>query len=72
MQAGTITAITPNTPQNSKNGEIIEKNTIVSNVSPTDKEKYDARLAPGSISFVPSVMGLILAGEVIKDIANIV
>ena len=25
---------------------------------------------PGSISFVPSVMGLILAGEVIKDIAK--
>ena len=24
---------------------------------------------PGSVSFVPSVMGLILAGEVIKDIA---
>ena len=24
---------------------------------------------PGSISFVPSVMGLIIAGEVIKDIA---
>ena len=28
-----------------------------------------ARHAPGSISFVPSVAGLILAGEVIKDIA---
>lgn len=27
--------------------------------------------APGSISFVPSVAGLILAGEVIKDIAGI-
>ena len=27
--------------------------------------------APGSLSFVPSVMGLILAGEVIKDIAGI-
>ena len=25
---------------------------------------------PGSVSFVPSVMGLILAGEVIKDIVN--
>ena len=25
---------------------------------------------PGSISFVPSVMGLILAGEVIKDLAG--
>ena len=27
------------------------------------------RRVPGSLSFVPSVMGLILAGEVIKDIA---
>ncbi|MDO5783707.1 MAG: tRNA threonylcarbamoyladenosine dehydratase [Eubacteriales bacterium] len=27
--------------------------------------------APGSVSFVPSVMGLILAGEVIKDLAGI-
>ena len=26
--------------------------------------------APGSISFVPSVVGLIIAGEVIKDIAK--
>ncbi len=34
-----------------------------------EKGKYDSRRAPGSISFVPSVMGLILAGEVIKDIA---
>ena len=29
------------------------------------------RRVPGSISFVPSVMGLILAGEVIKDVAII-
>ena len=28
------------------------------------------RRVPGSVSFVPSVMGLILAGEVIKDIAG--
>lgn len=28
------------------------------------------RRVPGSISFVPSVMGLIIAGEVIKDIAR--
>lgn len=27
--------------------------------------------APGSLAFVPSVMGLILAGEVVKDIAGI-
>lgn len=33
------------------------------------QKKYAARRAPGSVSFVPSVMGLIIAGEVIKDIA---
>ena len=32
-------------------------------------DESDTRHAPGSISFVPSVAGLILAGEVIKDIA---
>lgn len=35
-----------------------------------DAEKCDGKRAPGSISFVPSVMGLIMAGEVIKDIAK--
>ena len=35
-------------------------------VSPTEK-----RTPPGSVSFVPSVMGLILAGEVIKEISGI-
>lgn len=34
------------------------------------EEKPDGRRAlPGSISFVPSVVGLIIAGEVIKDLA---
>jgi tRNA A37 threonylcarbamoyladenosine dehydratase len=28
------------------------------------------RQIPGSVSFVPGAAGLILAGEVIKDIAN--
>ncbi|MBQ7053421.1 MAG: tRNA threonylcarbamoyladenosine dehydratase [Clostridia bacterium] len=31
----------------------------------------NGRHAPGSVSFVPPVMGLILAGEVIKDLAGI-
>ena len=35
----------------------------------SEQKKYAARRAPGSVSFVPSVMGLIIAGEVIKDIA---
>ena len=37
----------------------------------SEQEKYAKRRAPGSVSFVPSVMGLILAGEVIKEIARI-
>ena len=36
----------------------------------TDAAKADGKRAPGSVSFVPSVMGLIIAGEVIKDIAG--
>lgn len=37
----------------------------------SDAEKCDGKAAPGSISFVPSVMGLIIGGEVIKDICSI-
>ena len=38
---------------------------------PGTKRKCSARnQVPGSISFVPSVAGLIIAGEVIKDIIN--
>lgn len=33
-------------------------------------EKRQRRAVPGSIAFVPSVVGLILAGEVVKDIAG--
>jgi len=33
-------------------------------------DESNGRHAPGSVSFVPPVMGLILAGEVIKDIAS--
>ena len=35
------------------------------------KECPDRRSVPGSVAFVPSVAGLILAGEVIKDLAGI-
>lgn len=34
-------------------------------------EKCDGKRAPASCSFVPSVAGLILAGEVIRDIAGV-
>ena len=33
-------------------------------------DETGGRHAPGSVSFVPPVMGLILAGEVIKDLVN--
>lgn len=36
-----------------------------------DKESTNKRETPGSIAFVPSVVGLIIASEVIKDITNI-
>lgn len=39
-------------------------------VDDTDAQKCDGKRAPGSLSFVPSVMGLIIAGEVIKDICK--
>jgi tRNA A37 threonylcarbamoyladenosine dehydratase len=35
-----------------------------------EKDKTSKKQVPGSISFVPSVAGLIIAGEVIKDIIN--
>ncbi len=39
-------------------------------VIPPEVSEGEKRRVPGSVSFVPSVMGLILAGEVIKDIAS--
>lgn len=40
------------------------------NLIPREKKGTAGRMAPGSIAFVPSVAGLILAGEVIKDISG--
>lgn len=37
----------------------------------TEEEKGKKRSLPGSISFVPPVAGLIIAGEVIRDLAGI-
>ena len=37
---------------------------------PADAPDMGGDNAPGSVSFVPSVMGLIIAGEVIKDLAK--
>ena len=36
-----------------------------------EKDVNNKKLVPGSISFVPSVAGLIIAGEVIKDLLNL-
>ena len=41
------------------------------NLIPREKKGTAGRTAPGSIAFVPSVAGLILAGEVIKDLAGV-
>ena len=43
---------------------------VYSKEEPIKSEKID-RQSPGSISFVPSVAGLIIAGEVIKDIIHL-
>lgn len=41
-------------------------------IAPADAPKEDSgRPVPGSVSFVPSVAGLILAGEVIKDLLRV-
>lgn len=45
--------------------EPVEDDTFVSD------EKRRRRATPGSIAFVPSVVGLILAGEVVKDLTKI-
>ena len=43
-----------------------EKNIEMEQAEPTQK-----RHVPGSVAFVPSVVGLIIAGEVIKDLAGV-
>ena len=38
---------------------------------PPDRAEGQRKATPGSVAFVPSVMGLILAGEVIRDLCGI-
>ena len=38
--------------------------------APSDEEPTGRRSTPGSVAFVPAVAGLILAGEVIRDLAK--
>jgi len=51
----------------SENDEISCKNNCVCPPG-TQRKCTDRRAIPGSIAFVPSVVGLIMAGEVIKDL----
>lgn len=43
---------------------------VYSKEEPIKSNKKDRNQVPGSISFVPSVAGLIIAGEVVKTILN--
>lgn len=43
---------------------------VYSKEEPIKPDREEQRQVPGSISFVPSVAGLIIAGEVIKDLIN--
>lgn len=59
-------ALTPHLPEN------VEKDDLPPDLPPHSEIKTPIkRQTPGSISFVPSVAGLILAGEVIKDLAGV-
>ncbi len=49
---------------------ITELKVVYSKEEPIKPDGEDARV-PGSVSFVPSVAGLIIAGEVIKDLAGV-
>jgi tRNA A37 threonylcarbamoyladenosine dehydratase len=63
---------------------VIDLKVVYSKEEPVPSKEYDedghlidrekkgtaGRMAPGSIAFVPSVAGLILAGEVIKDLSR--
>lgn len=42
----------------------------LTNIDETNKKNSIKKQTPGSISFVPSVAGLIIAGEVVKDIID--
>ena len=44
---------------------------VPSGTSDCEEEDCKKRMIPGSVAFVPSVVGLIIAGEVIKDIAGV-
>ena len=47
------------------------KETAIKPQNSNEELQKGKREIPGSVSFVPSVAGLILAGEVIKDISGV-
>ena len=51
-----------------KNRNISKLKVVYSKEEPIKVEELEGKRILGSISFVPSVAGLIIAGEVIKDI----
>lgn len=51
-----------------KNRGIKKLKVVYSKEEPIKVDKTSGKQVPGSISFVPSVAGLIIAGEVVKDI----
>lgn len=53
-----------------KNRGIKKLKVIYSKEEPVKLKEIDGKRVPGSISFVPSVAGLIIAGEVIKAISD--
>lgn len=40
-------------------------------ITPEQLERTDKRQTPGSVSFVPSVAGLLIAGEVVRDLTDL-
>ncbi len=54
-----------------KNLKVVYSKETPIKVNPITEENCTKRAIPGSISFVPSVAGLIIAGEVIKDIVGV-
>ncbi len=50
---------------------VYSKETVIKPQNSNKELQKGKREIPGSVSFVPSVAGLILAGEVIKDISGV-
>ena len=45
-----------------------EEEPLVPRAAPEEEQTEHRRAVPGSVAFVPSVAGLIIAGEVVKDL----